>query len=103
MDISEPENVEKWAVKTFGAVECGDQRRTDRLIKVASALAKNPSASLPCASETWGETAGAYRFLSNPDVSYEQILSPHWAMTYHARERVPSYLTAGRHDRDGLF
>lgn len=95
MDISEPENVEKWAVKTFGAVECGDQRRTDRLVKVASALAKNPSASLPCALETWGETAGAYRFLDNPDVRYEQILSPHWAMTYHEASESARTLLLG--------
>src|SRR6476661_5469111 len=83
MEIIEPEKVEKWAVETFGTVECGDPRRTDRLIKVASALAKNPSASLPCARDPWGETAGAYRLLDNPAISYEQILSPHWAMTYH--------------------
>jgi len=49
-------HVEEWAVKTFGAAELGDLRRTDRLIKVASALAANPSASLPHALESWGET-----------------------------------------------
>lgn len=95
MDISEPENVEKWAVETFGAVECGDPRRTDRLIKVASALAKNPSASLPCALETWGETAGAYRLLDNPAISYEQILRPHWATTYHEATQCSRTLLLG--------
>jgi hypothetical protein len=74
---------EKWAVSTFGAAELGDPRRTDRLIKVASGLAANPSASLPHASETWGETNGAYRFLSDPAFSYEEILLPHWSQTYH--------------------
>jgi len=83
MDITEPEKVEKWVVKTFGAVECGDPRRTDRLIKVAKALASNPSASLPCALETWGETLGAYRLLANPAITYEQIISAHWSQTYH--------------------
>jgi hypothetical protein len=83
MEITEPENVEKWVMKTFGAVECGDPRRTDRLIKVAKALASNPSASLPCALETWGETLGAYRLLANPAISFEQIVSPHWSQTYH--------------------
>jgi Transposase DNA-binding len=95
MDITEPENVEKWAVKTFGAAECGDPRRTDRLIKVASALAKNPSASLPCALETWGETLGAYRFLDNPAINYEQILSPHWNQTYHEATHCPRTLLLG--------
>ncbi|HTI13211.1 MAG TPA: transposase DNA-binding-containing protein [Dictyobacter sp.] len=83
MDITEPENVKKWAIETFGSVECGDPRRTDRLIKVASALANNPSASLPCVLETWGETLGAYRLLENPAMSYGQIITPHWSQTYH--------------------
>jgi len=95
MDIIEPENVELWAVKTFGAVECGDPRRTARLIKVASALASNPSASLPCALETWGETLGAYRLLDNPAISYEQIVSPHWSQTYHEATQCPRTLLLG--------
>jgi hypothetical protein len=53
------------------------------LIKVASALAENPSASLPHASQTWGETQGAYRFLSDPAFTYEDILLPHWSQVYH--------------------
>ena len=57
------QQAEDWAVETFGAAELGDPRRTDRLILVASALAANPSASLPHALETWGETQGAYRHL----------------------------------------
>jgi hypothetical protein len=77
------EHAENWAVATFGAAELGDPRRTDRLVKVASALAKNPSASLPHASETWGETLGAYRFLNNPTLGYEDIIMPHWTQTYH--------------------
>jgi Transposase DNA-binding len=76
MDQETLQHAEKWAINTFGAAELGDSRRTDRLIKVASALASNPSASLPCALETWGETLGAYRLLDNPAISYEQIMSP---------------------------
>jgi len=82
MDQETLQHAEKWAINTFGAAELGDPRRTDRLIKVASALASNPSASLPCALETWGETLGAYRLLDNPAISYEQIMSPHWSQTY---------------------
>jgi hypothetical protein len=77
------QHAENWAVATFGAAELGDPRRTDRLVKVASALAKNPSASLPHAMETWGETLGAYRFLNNPTLGYEDIIMPHWTQTYH--------------------
>jgi Transposase DNA-binding/Transposase Tn5 dimerisation domain len=83
MDEETLQQSENWAVATFGAAELGDPRRTDRLVKVASALAKNPSASLPHASETWGETLGAYRFLNNPTLGYEDIIMAHWTQTYH--------------------
>src|SRR5450631_3024849 len=82
MDQEILQHAENWAVSTFGAAELGDPRRMDRLVKIASALAENPSASLPHASETWGETMGVYRFLDNPSISYEQILQPHWTSTY---------------------
>lgn len=77
------QQAEKWAVETFGAAELGDPRRTDRLIKVASAWAANPSASLPHALGTWGETQGAYRFLSLDAIRYRDILAPHWSQVYH--------------------
>lgn len=95
MDQESLQHAEKWAVNTFGTAELGDQRRTDRLIKVASALASNPSASLPCALETWGETLGAYRLLDNPAISYEQIIGPHWSQTYHEASHCPRTLLLG--------
>ncbi len=58
MDQEPLQHAEEWAVKTFGAAELGDPRRTDRLIKVASALAANPSASLPHATSNLGRNAG---------------------------------------------
>ena len=76
MDQETLQHAEKWAINTFGAAALGDPRRTDRLIKVASALANTPSAWLPCARDPWGEPLGAYRLLDNPAISYEQIMSP---------------------------
>src|SRR5258707_13544653 len=84
MDQEPLQHAEEWAVKTFGAAELGDPRRTDRLLKVASALAANPSASLPHALETWGETLAAYRLLGNDAIRYQDILLPHWSQIYHA-------------------
>ena len=46
MDIEGLEHPNKWAVETFGTAELGDLRRTDRLVKMATAIAENPSASL---------------------------------------------------------
>ena len=81
MDGEGLEHPEKWAVETFGTAELGDLRRTDRLVKMATALAENPSASLPESMRNWGETLAAYRFLDNEAVTHEQIMLPHWMTT----------------------
>ncbi|GHO50681.1 IS4 family transposase [Ktedonospora formicarum] len=78
------QHADTWAAQVFGAAELGDPRRTDRLIKIANALAENPSASLPHAFETWGGTQGGYRFLRNPAFGYEDLILPHWSQTYYA-------------------
>ncbi len=46
MNAEDLEHPERWAVETFGTSELGDLRRTDRLVKMATAIADNPSASL---------------------------------------------------------
>src|SRR5207302_5460278 len=81
MNVKERENAENWAVETFGAADLGDPRRTDRLVKVATALGENPSVSLPRSMRNWAETQGAYRFLGNEAVTHEQIMMPHWVQT----------------------
>ena len=77
MKVEELEKTEKWAVETFGSAELGDPRRTDRLVKIATALAENPAVSLPKSMRNWGDTLGAYRFLGNEAITHEQILAPH--------------------------
>jgi hypothetical protein len=81
MDVEGLEHVDKWAVETFGTAELGDLRRTDRLVKMATAIAENPSASLPESMRNWAETLAAYRFLDNKAVTHEQIMLPHWMTT----------------------
>jgi hypothetical protein len=95
MNVKELENVEQWAVKTFGAAELGDPRRTDRLVKVAAALGGNPSVSLPTSMRNWADTQGAYRFLSNEAVNHEQIMMPHWIQTRSEAEQRKQVLLIG--------
>jgi len=64
-------------VETFGTAELGDLQRTDRLVKMATAIAGNPSASLPESMRDWAETLAAYRFLDNEAITHEQIMFPH--------------------------
>jgi len=81
MDREGLEHVDKWAVENFGTAELADLRRTDRLVKMATAIAENPSASLPESMRNWGDTLAAYRFLDHPDIKHEQIMLPHWMNT----------------------
>jgi hypothetical protein len=67
-----------WAEEQFASAKLGDRRRTKRLVNIATNLAKNPGGTLPQAFPEWAELKGAYRFLDQFQVTYEQIQSPHW-------------------------
>jgi hypothetical protein len=95
MKVKELENVEKWAVETFGAAELGDPRRTDRLVKVAAALGENPSVSLPRSMRNGADTQRTYRFLSNEAINHEQIMMPHWIQTRSEEEQRSQVLLIG--------
>jgi hypothetical protein len=94
MDIEGLEHPDKWAVETFGTAELGDLRRTDRLVKMAAAIAENPSASLPESLRNWADTLGAYRFLDNASITHEQIMEPHWMQTREEAMRCSRVLLA---------
>jgi hypothetical protein len=82
----------QWAQTEFALAELGDRRRTQRLVKMATALAQSPGGTLPQAFPEWKELKGAYRFLSQPQASYERILAPHWAQTRRACQESGEYL-----------
>lgn len=70
-----------WAEYTFGSVQLGDVRRTQRAVAIASAIAHNPVASLPAQLPDEAALEATYRFLQTPDVTYEQLIGPHVAQT----------------------
>lgn len=59
MSRNELEDPESWAVRTFGQAELGDLRRTDRLVQLAAALARDPQSSLAASLRAEAETVGA--------------------------------------------
>ncbi len=71
----------QWAEYTFGSVRLGDQRRTQRAVAMARAIAHDPAASLPAQMQDAAATQAAYRFLQTPDVTYEQLIGPHVQQT----------------------
>ena len=83
----------EWAQLNFGTCELGDKRRTKRLVKVATQVANNPSASFPDQMETWGDLKAAYKLFNAKDVTFEAVASPHWELTRQRTEG--SYLVIG--------
>lgn len=82
----------QWAQMEFALVGLGDRRRTQRLVKIATRLAHSPGGTLPQAMPNWGELKAAYRFFSQPKITYEQILRPHWERTEAACREPGEYL-----------
>ena len=71
----------EWAVMTYGSVRLGDERRTQRAVKMASALARDPMATFPKQLGGQGATKAGYRFLESAQTSYEQLMRPHLEQT----------------------
>jgi hypothetical protein len=78
----------QWAQQEFALACLGDQRRTQRLVKIATRLAQNPGGTLPQALPRWKELKAAYRFFSQPRVGPVEVQTPHWEAT-RSRCREP--------------
>jgi hypothetical protein len=74
----------RWAPGTFGAADLGDRRRTARLVELAAAISRTPTASLPAALADPAALKAAYRLLANDAVTHGAILAPHAAQTRDA-------------------
>ncbi len=72
---------QQWAATQFGAADCGDRRRTQRLVTLAAQIAANPAGSLPDQAQTWGDLKAAYRLLDRPEVTFAAVATPHWQQT----------------------
>jgi hypothetical protein len=85
-------NPQQWAQTEFALAEFGDARLSRRLVRVASAIVQCPTGTLPQALPQWSELKAAYRLFSNPKVSYESILEPHWERTRQSCREPGEYL-----------
>ena len=71
-------NAAEWAKVEFGGAQLGDKRRSERLVEVGTALARESYGTLPGSFQgNWAETKAAYRLLEEPDVQYQDIIAPH--------------------------
>ena len=71
----------EWASENFGSCQLGNQRRTKRLVKVATKMANRPEGSTPNQMEQWGDTKAAYRLFNSPAATFQKIIEPHCTLT----------------------
>ena len=81
-----------WAVHEFADADLGDERRTTRLVELASALGQHPTAALPEACGTGSLLKAAYRFFNNDGIAPQDILHSHVEATYTRLGAVPVVL-----------
>jgi len=83
---------DQWAQSEFALAGLGDQRRTQRLVNIATNLAQSPGGTLPQAFPEWKDLKAAYRFFSQPKVGPQEIQSPHWERTRAGCREAGEYL-----------
>jgi len=59
------DQAQRWAKKTFGDTELGDERRTARLVAMAAQLARTPGGTVGQVFTEDAERQGAYDFLES--------------------------------------
>jgi hypothetical protein len=70
-----------WAVEQFSNCKLGDQRRSKRLVKLATQCAAKPDAATPEQTENWSDCKAAYRLFEQTDVTFDAVIAPHCAQT----------------------
>jgi hypothetical protein len=70
-----------WAVTEFAGAELGDERRTQRLVNLATVLSKRPESSLPQACGNGAVLKAAYRFFDNDAIIPQEMLNSHVVST----------------------
>jgi hypothetical protein len=65
----------------FEGLDLGDPRRDRRAKELLKRFAAKPTASIPGACDGWSETIAAYRFLSNQEIEWTDVMRPRWQRT----------------------
>lgn len=68
----------------FGTAPLGDQRATDRLVRVANRLAQHPDGSLPHKCHDQAELEALYHLMNRPKTTHAAVLEPHFTRTRQA-------------------
>ena len=65
----------------FGGAQLGDVRRRNRLVALATQMAKHPGGTLPTKLKKPADLKALYRLMDNDAVTHEEVLRPHVGRT----------------------
>lgn len=88
-------DAKEWAELEFRKAQSGDERRTERLVRVAEAMALKPGESLPCAMEGSAELKAAYRLFGREEMNHLTLLEAHCERIRQACQAPGRYLLIG--------
>lgn len=74
-------NHDQWAQQQFEKSNLGDPRRTARLVKLASSIAKEPGKPLVNITQSPADMEGAYRFIRNEHINANAIAESGFQVT----------------------
>lgn len=66
-----------WGMRNFAAIELGDQRRTECLVRLADILCRHPGGTLPDKLNRPADLRAFYRLMNRPEVTHEAVLRQH--------------------------
>ena len=84
----------RWVIEELKTADLQDKRLDKRFTQVLDAVAKKPSYSIPAACGGFKETAAAYRFFDNENVTFESVLKPHREQTFVRMAAQPIVILA---------
>ncbi|MEW6735211.1 MAG: transposase DNA-binding-containing protein [Acidobacteriota bacterium] len=86
------EDPERWADINFSGAEMTDVRRTERVIKIAQAMATNPGASIPQLFERTYDVKATYNFFKHQEATPDNLQAGHRELVLTEMEESGVYL-----------
>jgi hypothetical protein len=69
--------LETFGMRNFGQVDLGDQRRTQRLVKLVDIMHRHPGGTLPDKLNRPADLRAFYRLMHRPEVTHEVLIRQH--------------------------
>lgn len=93
---------ETFAMRNFGHIDLGDQRRTDRLVHTVELLCRHPGGTLPHKLNRPADLRAFYRLMNRPEVTHAVLMRRHADYTRATMAALPGQVVLLLHDATEL-